>query len=433
MVQNKTFYIYLIYGLVVSYALCYQFQRPIEPFLIEKLVKQNGDGGDVATTYGRVTSLFGFAQGLGSLVMGAILDRYGIRAAYVITFLACALQYWLLSISDSLTILYLSKIPGVAVAGFLCAQTAIAKLTDEGQERIQALGRLTTSYTMGGMVGPYLGGLIGSQGDYYLGAKIAFFGSLLSAALVLLLPAHIDNSSKNESKKKDAKSNSTSQLSWFSRVKLIFSLVGLYLMTKLITSVSNSMARSSRPLILKNEFGFDESSMGTLMSTQFAFGGFANGFLLAPLTQILGGDVDSVVKNCVLCLGGMYFVQSFIFSPYISTIISEEIFQTQAVWVFVGLCFVNAVFQYSLGTSITADTTSVISTELTGTLMGLEHSIFALAGILGPLVGTFVFSKGGIGGLSFVCGCIFIGVYGIWASGLAKKSEDHASKIEKSD
>ena len=38
MVQNKTFYIYLIYGLVVSYALCYQFQRPIEPFLIEKLV-----------------------------------------------------------------------------------------------------------------------------------------------------------------------------------------------------------------------------------------------------------------------------------------------------------------------------------------------------------------------------------------------------------
>ena len=91
----------------------------------------------------------------------------------------------------------------MAVAGFLCAQTAIAKLTDEGQERIQALGRLTTSYTMGGMVGPYLGGLIGSQGDYYLGAKIAFFGSLLSAALVLLLPAHIDNSSKNESKNKN--------------------------------------------------------------------------------------------------------------------------------------------------------------------------------------------------------------------------------------
>jgi len=151
MITRKTFNIYLIYSLVVLYALCYQFQSPIQPFLIEKLVKSEGADGDVATTLGRVNSLFGFAQGFGSLVMGAILDRFGVRFGFIVNFLACALQYWLLSISNSLTILYLSKIPGVAVAGFLCAQTAIAKITTEGQERIQALGRLTTAYTVGGV------------------------------------------------------------------------------------------------------------------------------------------------------------------------------------------------------------------------------------------------------------------------------------------
>ena len=105
--------IWFIYGLIVMYALCYQLQRPIEPFLVDKLVKGDGGGaGDdaAALAFGRVEAVFSVAQGVGSLAMGAILDRFGVRAGLVVNFVACAAQYYLLSITDSLTMLYLSKV-----------------------------------------------------------------------------------------------------------------------------------------------------------------------------------------------------------------------------------------------------------------------------------------------------------------------------------
>ena len=45
----------LVYVLVTLYALCYQLQRPVEPFMVEKLV---GDDGDAIAAYGYVTSFF---------------------------------------------------------------------------------------------------------------------------------------------------------------------------------------------------------------------------------------------------------------------------------------------------------------------------------------------------------------------------------------
>ena len=43
-------------------------------------------------------------------------------------------------------------------------------------------------YTVGATIGPYAGGLLGAEGDYYLGAKLAAAGSMLSVVLSLFLP-----------------------------------------------------------------------------------------------------------------------------------------------------------------------------------------------------------------------------------------------------
>ena len=40
------------------------------------------------------------------------------------------------------------------MGGFLCAQTAVATVTEPGPQRLTALGRLTTAYTIGGVAGP---------------------------------------------------------------------------------------------------------------------------------------------------------------------------------------------------------------------------------------------------------------------------------------
>ena len=89
-------------------------------------------------------------------------------------------------------------------------------------------------------------------------------------------------------------------ISWLSKVSSILSRMDLFVV-KLATSVANSMARSSQPLILKS-LGADESLMGTVMAVQFGFGGFACAFLLSPVTKLLVGHVSKLSK-CVLVMG----------------------------------------------------------------------------------------------------------------------------------
>ena len=49
-------------------------------------------------------------------------------------------------------------------------------------------GTVRLRYTVGATIGPYAGGLLGAEGDYYLGAKLAAAGSMLSVVLSLFLP-----------------------------------------------------------------------------------------------------------------------------------------------------------------------------------------------------------------------------------------------------
>lgn len=409
---------WLIYVLVVNYALCYQLQRPIEPFLVDKLV--TGGASESAIAFGKVSAFFSVAQGVGSLVMGFILDSFGVRVGLMVNFIACAMQYYLLSISNSLEMLFLSKVPGMLMGGFLCAQTAVATITKDGPDRVAALGRLTSAYTVGGVLGPYLGGVLGSSGDYYYGARLATYGSLGACALVFLLPSKPATTTLTKKKtevqqqEKDDEGNEVAAISWFSQCIHILAVVGSLLSIKVTTGIGNNMARSVQPLILKNELSFGEAAMGSVMSAQYAFGGFANAFLLAPLTVILGGNIVTVVRKCVFIMGSVYALQGFLFSPYCP--FSEQLGLLSkgselGGCIFVGIALLLSTFQFALATGITAGTQALVSKKVLGTLMGLEHSIFAIAGMLGPLLGSYVFNALALQGLSFVVAFLFFVIF----------------------
>merc|ERR1719284_2286644 len=131
------------------------------------------------------------------------------------------------------------------------------------------------------------------------------------------------------------------------------------------------MSRSVQPLILKDQCGFDEGMMGSVLSAQFAFGGFANAFLLEPLVKLLGGRASLVVKRCVLIMSLLFVFEAVTFTEQLAVIPVE----LRAV-VFVAFALLRSMFQFSLSTSITAETTGVVPAEMQGTLMGIEHATF---------------------------------------------------------
>ena len=169
---------------IVLYALCYQLQRPVEPFLVQQLSKDGSSNGDVTRTYGQLQSFFSTIQTIGSPLVGILLDRLGVRLASTIVFASSALSYYILSIATTLPALFYSKIPTALQHAFLVAQ-AVAAIACQGDEaaRAQALGRVTTAYTIGATLGPAMGGYLAEHGDLYVGAKLAVAGSILSVQI----------------------------------------------------------------------------------------------------------------------------------------------------------------------------------------------------------------------------------------------------------
>jgi len=251
----------IIYVNVALYATCFQIQRPLEPFLVEKLMQK----GDSSNEYAQLQSFFSIMQTIGSFMSGRFLDRFGPKGGFIVSFLASACCYALLSQATTIEILYLSKVPTIFQAGFLCAQVAASQVTMDGAERVQALGRLTMSYTVGSVIGPTVGGILGASGDYYMGAKIAVAGSLLSVVLTLFMTTE---PSVDETKDSTKEKNSTEDTISTASTKIIpttfevVSVVWLFLTTKVVTSVANAMAAAALPLILKNTYGLDEKGLG---------------------------------------------------------------------------------------------------------------------------------------------------------------------------
>lgn len=188
--------LWITYVNIVLYALSYQLQQPVEPFMIQQLSSSSADATSskelVARNYGNLQSFFSFCQFFGSPVVGILLDRIGIRATSCIVFGACALSYAILSQSHNMTMLFISKVPTIFQAAFLVAQaTASTATRGDATLRAAALGRMTTAYTVGATIGPALGGYLAESGDFYLGAKLAVVGSLVSVVLsILFLPGN---------------------------------------------------------------------------------------------------------------------------------------------------------------------------------------------------------------------------------------------------
>ena len=64
--QKKHWTLLLIYVNIAIYATCFQIQRPLEPFLVEKLGLTGDSGGE----YAKLQSFFSLMQTVGSLLAG---------------------------------------------------------------------------------------------------------------------------------------------------------------------------------------------------------------------------------------------------------------------------------------------------------------------------------------------------------------------------
>ena len=132
--------------------------------IIAKLIKQllNDSTADAAAYVGWFGTVWAFMQFFSSPIMGALSDRFGRRPVLLISGLGLGLDYILMALAPNLTWLFIGRVlTGITAASFSTASAYIADVTPP-EKRSAAFGIYGAAFGLGFIIGPALGGYLGT-------------------------------------------------------------------------------------------------------------------------------------------------------------------------------------------------------------------------------------------------------------------------------
>jgi len=149
---------------------------PILPQLVTELT--GGDVAQAAFTYGFIVAVYALMQFLFAPVLGSLSDRFGRRPVILIALLGFGINYLLLALAPNLTWLIVARIiSGILGASITTANAYIADISTP-QNRAQNFGLVGAAFGLGFILGPALGGILGT-----ISPRLPFY---VAAGLVLL-------------------------------------------------------------------------------------------------------------------------------------------------------------------------------------------------------------------------------------------------------
>jgi DHA1 family tetracycline resistance protein-like MFS transporter len=132
---------------------------PVLPHLIERFL--GGDVSRAAIWYGFFSTAFFAMQFFFTPVQGALSDWIGRRPVILASNLGLGLDFLLMALVNTLPLLFIGRIiSGITAASFSTANAYLADVTPP-EKRAQAFGLLGTSFGIGFVVAPAIGGFLG--------------------------------------------------------------------------------------------------------------------------------------------------------------------------------------------------------------------------------------------------------------------------------
>jgi DHA1 family tetracycline resistance protein-like MFS transporter len=132
---------------------------PVLPALVGSLT---GNQVDQALWYGVVTFTFSFANFFGSPILGALGDSFGRRPILLVGFSGLMLSFFATAMATSVVMLLVIRlVAGAMQANLSVANAYVADITPPDQ-RARRFGMLGAMFGVGFILGPVMGGLLGS-------------------------------------------------------------------------------------------------------------------------------------------------------------------------------------------------------------------------------------------------------------------------------
>ncbi|NWZ70278.1 S22AI protein, partial [Acrocephalus arundinaceus] len=153
-------------------------QMGVMPYLAKSL-------GLDSVGFGYLQTIFGVLQLAGGYIFGRFADQFGARAALILSCVSGSVFFLLMSLSTSIPLLFLSRLPGVFMHGIPGAQKVITDMTTSSQ-RAGALGKLGFCFGVGIIAGSVLGGVLSTKFGIYVPMYVGLVGSLINTLIAMV-------------------------------------------------------------------------------------------------------------------------------------------------------------------------------------------------------------------------------------------------------
>lgn len=336
----------------------------IFPILPDLLVEVTG-GGDIGLLYGVMLAVYAVMQFVFSPVLGALSDRFGRRPVLLLSLAGTLLDYLVMAFSPLGWVLVVGRaMAGIASANMAVASAYITDITPT-EQRAQRFGTVGAVMSLGFIVGPVIGGVMGAWWLRSPFLVAALFNGLNLLIALFVLPESRKASPEAFSFKE---LNPLAPLVWLWNFKPLLPLVTVSVVFGLVAAIPGTIW----VLYGAERFGWDSVHMGLSLSAFGISGALAQAFLVGPLSRRFGD------------LGTLMVGVGFDMLAYVLMAFANQSWMGYAV---APLFALGGVAMPALQSLVT----SRVSDDQQGQLQGVLASLMSLAGIVGPVLTTAVF------------------------------------------
>ncbi|MCK4285992.1 MAG: MFS transporter [Candidatus Lokiarchaeota archaeon] len=350
---------------------------PLLPLLAKSL-------GATDLMYGIIISSNAIAILIFGPIWGKLSDKYGRKPILMISQAGTGLAFLLLAFSNSLYIIFAGRIlDGIFSGQFPIIRAYISDVTTP-QTRASQMSKIMVGYTSGMIIGPLLGGILGTFGWWYP----MIFASLLSIISIILTLKVLVESMPRERirdlkiKRELIKASSDGQQKVWSRE------VGIRFLQVFLHSLISILFGSSLALVLFKRFNATPSIIGTIMSITGVVLLVYGLFLMRRVIRKIGEK--RIFFSCIVG-----YVVLFMLYPYLNEL-----------WMFYVFMVLYALCMASVYPLISSNITKAVGPDKQGAISGWTTNIQSISQTVSPIISTSFLQIGGL-----TLGFIFLNSY----------------------
>ncbi len=352
--------------------------------ILPELLRSVAHTPDLSWRYGAFLSLYAALQFLASPVLGTLSDRYGRRPVLLVSLAGGMIDYAFMAWAPGFWWLFLGRgIAGLTAANAAVATACLADITP-AERRTRAFGLLSACFGVGFILGPVIGGMLGtiSLRAPFVAAALLVMVNFIVTLLVLpetrsARPERIDATAFHP----------LAPLRWIGAFPALLPLLAIFVVLSMVGEVGGTVW----VLYGQDKFGWDTATVGLSLAGFGFFHALAQAFVAGPLSERWGERHALLVA--AVCDSAAYIAIAFATRGFVAFLLFP-------------LFCLGGIGQPALLSLMTKG----VEADEQGRLQGVLGSLTSLASMIAPLAISEIYfaSRSVFPGLVWVLGALLL-------------------------